>query len=162
MVAVQLGDLLTVKALAPTKAPPPAECSALRSALSLGPQGRPSPASPATKPMEGQQQAALRHMATLFTNLEAVPGMRTISMACCCLLAECLDRLWVFLLCLLPMGVLMGLTTWGYLQEAALVICVAFQIPLSLAYLAHRRLVTRHPELWSVTLAFPSVHTAPG
>lgn len=86
--------------------------------------------------------------------------MRTISMACCCLLAECLDRLWVFLLCLLPMGVLMGLTTWGYLQEAALVICVAFQIPLSLAYLAHRRLVTRHPELWSVTLAFPSVHTA--
>ena len=33
------------------------------------------------------------------------------------------------------------------------------QIPLSLAYLAHRWLVQRHPENWVVTLAFPCINT---
>lgn len=59
---------------------------------------------------------ACRLKATLFTNLEAVPGMATISMAhlggsllskaprCCCFLAECMDRLWLFYLSLLSVG----------------------------------------------------------
>lgn len=55
---------------------------------------------------------------------------------------------------------MMGLSTWGYLQWPALVICVLMQIPLSLAYVVHRSLVRRHPELWSVTMAFPAVNTA--
>ena len=96
----------------------------------------------------------------LFTNLEAIPGMSTISMLCCCLLAEWLEQLWAFLLCLVPVGIMLGLSTWGYLQVSALAICVALQIPLTIAYLAHRWLTQRHPELWSVTLAFPCINTA--
>ena len=49
---------------------------------------------------------------------------------------------------------MMGLSTWGYLHAPALVISVVMQIPLSLAYVVHRSLVRRHPELWSVTMAF--------
>ncbi|CAK8991278.1 Apolipoprotein N-acyltransferase (ALP N-acyltransferase) [Durusdinium trenchii] len=86
--------------------------------------------------------------------------MSTISMLCCCLLAEWLEQLWAFLLCLVPVGIMLGLSTWGYLQVSALAICVALQIPLTIAYLAHRWLTQRHPELWSVTLAFPCINTA--
>ncbi|CAJ1434778.1 unnamed protein product [Effrenium voratum] len=57
-------------------------------------------------------------------------------------------------------GLAMGLSTWGYLQQASLAICAAAQVPLSIAYLTHRKLCRRHPDVWSVTLAFPCVSTA--
>ncbi|CAJ1357815.1 unnamed protein product [Effrenium voratum] len=62
--------------------------------------------------------------ATVFTNLEAVPGLAIVSMLCCCFLAETMARVWLFFLALLPVGLAMGLSTWGYLQQASLAICV--------------------------------------
>lgn len=136
-----------------------------------------------TSSREGSTTASLDHeqllaiyglalVAKLFTNLNAIPGMSTLSMLCCCILAETLD-LKLFLLALVPVGIVMGLATWGYLQISALIICrfeckslacplrgVALQIPLSIAFLTHRSLVRKHPLNWMVTLAFPSVNTA--
>eukprot|EP00438_Fugacium_kawagutii_P005315 Skav210289 [mRNA] locus=scaffold475:17777:19144:- [translate_table: standard] len=86
--------------------------------------------------------------------------MSAVSMACFCVLAQSLQRLWIFCLALIPLGVVMGISNWGYLMLFALVLCVLVQIPLFVAYLVHRRLTTRHPELCSVTLAFPSITTA--
>jgi len=116
-----------------------------------------------TSAMTTQQLLVVCGLALLtrfFTNLEAIPGMSTLSMACCCVLAEAVGSLWLFLLSLVGVGIMQGLSTWGYLQADALLICVLLQIPLSIAYLTHRRLVKLHPESAVVTLAFPCINTA--
>ncbi|CAE7221156.1 lnt [Symbiodinium sp. CCMP2592] len=116
-----------------------------------------------TSAMTTQQLLVVCGLALLtrfFTNLEAIPGMSTLSMACCCVLAEAVGPLWLFLLSLVGVGIMQGLSTWGYLQADALLICVLLQIPLSIAYLTHRRLVKLHPESAVVTLAFPCINTA--
>eukprot|EP00435_Cladocopium_sp_Y103_P024669 s189_g6.t1 len=184
-----LGDLLTVKGLAPKATPWSDPQYPQRNAFSLPSAALARQVIPVWERMEGERrgrqgfipavqdescdaqmpEASATHLwvvyllalvATFFTNLQAVPFMSALAMGCCCALAQSIQRLWLFALALIPVGAMMGVSTWGFLKEAALIICVLLQIPMFCAYLVHRRLTIRHPELWSVTLAFPCVTTA--
>jgi len=98
--------------------------------------------------------------AQFFTNIEAVPAAIVVVMLCCCFLAERLERLCSFFLCLVLVGLAMGVSCWGYLSFVSPAVTVIIQLVLGLAYVAHRRLTQRHPDVWSTSLAFPCVSTA--
>jgi len=75
-------------------------------------------------------------------------------------LAEKIERLSCFFATLLPIGVALGASTYGYLYGASFAMGVLMQLPLSAAFVAHRIIVRRHSDSAVATLAFPCVHTA--
>mmetsp|Transcript_46623 Transcript_46623/g.108889 ORF Transcript_46623/g.108889 Transcript_46623/m.108889 type:complete len:512 (-) Transcript_46623:143-1678(-) len=99
-------------------------------------------------------------VANIFTNVNPVAVAAIVSMTCVCILAEGLERCCSFFMCLLPTGLAMGFSCWGYLEAAALLIGVAAQIACGLGYSVHGALARRHPDVWLVIFAFPCVNTA--
>eukprot|EP00928_Gymnodinium_smaydae_P081363 TRINITY_DN64902_c0_g1_i1.p1 TRINITY_DN64902_c0_g1~~TRINITY_DN64902_c0_g1_i1.p1 ORF type:complete len:520 (+),score=17.97 TRINITY_DN64902_c0_g1_i1:86-1645(+) len=98
-------------------------------------------------------------LATFFTNLEAIPLCTVAAPVCLLIIVETTPRIALFVGALVPIGLAMGASTYGYLYYASLLIGLLLQIPLSLPYLCHRVLVRRHPNSAIVSLAFPCVYT---
>lgn len=98
--------------------------------------------------------------ATFYTNLEPVPLCAVLAPLSVLILAETLSSVCWFMGVSILIGLALGVSCYGYLLSASLIIGVAIQLVLSIAYIAHRVIARRHPNSAIASLAFPCIHTA--